>query len=87
MLLFIAIAVKSVFLGEKLDLGKLTPGMSGVPQGVLRLPPQIHQGDAAEAVHKTGAPGTVILVFVFLAVFILYYFANWKVLSMIWKIG
>ena len=36
---------------------------------------------------QSGAPGTVILVFVFLAVFILYYFANWKVLSMIWKIG
>ncbi len=86
-LLFIAIAVKSVFFGEKLDLAALTPGMSGVPQGVLRLPPQVHRGEAAEAVHKTGAPGTVILVFVFLAVFILYYFANWKVLSMIWKIG
>ena len=37
--------------------------------------------------HKAGAPGTIVLVFVFLAVFILYYFANWKVLSMIWKIG
>ncbi len=86
-LLFIAIAVKSVFLGEKLDLGKLTPGMPGVPQGVVRLPAQTHAGETAEAVHKSGAPGTIILVFVFLAVFILYYFANWKVLSMIWKIG
>jgi len=86
-LLFIAIAVKSVFFGEKLDLAALTPGMSGVPQGVVRLPPQVHRGEVAEAVHKTGAPGTIILVFVFLAVFILYYFANWKVLSMIWKIG
>ena len=79
--------MKSVFLGEKLDLTALQPGMSGVPQGVLRLPPQAHQGETAEAVHKGGAPGTIILVFVFLAVFILYYFANWKVLSMIWKIG
>jgi len=86
-LLFIAIAVKSVFFGEKLDLAAVTPGMSGVPQGVLRLPPQVHGGETAEAVHKAGAPGTIILVFVFLAVFILYYFANWKILSMIWKIG
>jgi hypothetical protein len=29
----------------------------------------------------------VVLVFVFLAVFVLYYFTNWKVLSMIWKMG
>jgi hypothetical protein len=28
-----------------------------------------------------------VLVFVVLAVFILYYFTNWKVLSMIWKMG
>jgi hypothetical protein len=58
-----------------------------VPQGVLALPPQTHQPEAADRAHGTGAPGTVILVFVFLAVFILYYFTNWKVLSMIWKMG
>jgi cytochrome c oxidase subunit 1 len=86
-LLFIAIAVKSVFFGEKLDFGQLTPGMSGVPQGVIKLPAQTHSGETAETVHQGGAPGTIVLVFVFLAVFILYYFANWKVLSMIWKIG
>ena len=39
------------------------------------------------AVHAKGAPGTIVLVYVFLAVFVLYYFANWKVLSMIWKMG
>jgi cytochrome c oxidase subunit 1 len=84
---FVAIAVGSVFFGEKLDLEKLQPGVSGVPQGVLRLPPQAHGGEAAEKAHESGTPGTVVLVFVFLAVFILYYFTNWKVLSMIWKMG
>ena len=34
-----------------------------------------------------GTPGTVVLVFVFLGVFMLYYFTNWKLLSMIWRIG
>jgi hypothetical protein len=33
------------------------------------------------------APGTLILVFVFLAVFATYYFTNWKILSSVWKIG
>jgi hypothetical protein len=58
-----------------------------VPQGVVRLPPQIHPAETSERAHGVGTPGTVILVFVFLVVFILYYFTNWKVLSMIWKMG
>jgi hypothetical protein len=86
-LIFVAIAVGSVFFGEKLDLANLGSDKRGVPQGVLRLPPQAHTGETAEKAHDTGTPGTVILVFVFLAVFILYYFTNWKVLSMIWKMG
>jgi cytochrome c oxidase subunit 1 len=86
-LIYIAIAVKSVFFGETLDLEKLAPGERGVPQGILRLPPQTHGVETSEAAHAAGAPGTVVLVFVFLAVFILYYFTNWKVLSMIWKMG
>ncbi|MCP3960535.1 MAG: cytochrome c oxidase subunit I, partial [bacterium] len=84
---YVAIAVVSVFFGKPLDLENLEQGMSGVPQGVLRLPPQVHEGEAAEAVHKGGTPGTVVLVGVFLTVFVLYYFANWKLLSMIWQIG
>ncbi|MBW2277069.1 MAG: cbb3-type cytochrome c oxidase subunit I, partial [Deltaproteobacteria bacterium] len=86
-LLFAAIAVKSVFFGEKIDFDKLEVGMSGVPQGVVKLPPQVHDGPEAEAVHAKGAPGTVVLAGVFLLIFVLYYFTNWKMLSMIWKIG
>ncbi len=51
------------------------------------LPPQVHEGEAAEKAHAGGTPGTVILVMVFLVVFVLYYFTNWKILSMIWQIG
>jgi cytochrome c oxidase subunit I len=86
-LAYIGIAVVSVFFGRRLDLGNLTPGMSGVPQGILRLPAQSHDEQASAVVHAKGAPGTVVLVGIFLAVFVLYYFTNWKVLSMIWKIG
>ena len=86
-LAFIAIAVVSVFFGKPLDLENATAATPGIPQGILRLPAQTHEGAAAETAHREGAPGTVILVFVFLGVFILYYFTNWKILSMIWKIG
>jgi len=84
---FILIAVVSVFFGKPLDLEHAQPGTPGIPQGVYRLPPQIHDAEASEVIHRQGAPGTVVLVFVFLAVFVLYYFTNWKILSMIWKIG
>ncbi len=33
------------------------------------------------------APGTIVLVFVFLAAFVLYFFVNWKILSFLWRIG
>ena len=52
-----------------------------------RLPMLQSVVSAVEAAHEGGTPGTVILVFVFLIVFILYYFTNWKILSMIWQIG
>ena len=29
----------------------------------------------------------MVLVLVFLAAFALYYFANWKILSFVWKVG
>ena len=92
--IFIAIAVKSVFFGEK--LGTVTPQvvMSGVPRG-LTHPPTHHPDVNArwEELHgpKAGrlgpAPGTLVLVFVFLAAFMAYFFINWKVLSFVWKIG
>ncbi len=86
-LIYVFSAVISVFFGESLDLENLEPGMDGVPQGLINLPAQVHDDAAVAKVHEQGTPGTVILVFVFLAVFILYYFTNWKLLSMIWKIG
>jgi hypothetical protein len=33
------------------------------------------------------APGTIVLVMLFLAVFALYFFSNWKILSFLWRIG
>jgi cytochrome c oxidase subunit 1 len=92
--IFIGVAVKSVFFGE--PLGVVTPNvvMAGVPQGLTHPPKHSADVDARwEVLHgpKMGwmgpAPGTLVLVAVFLATFMLYYFVNWKVLSAIWRIG
>jgi hypothetical protein len=66
--------------------------MHGVPQGITNPPRPLSDADlAAYEGHDRSwigpAPGTVILVFIFLAAFVTYYFVNWKVLSFLWKIG
>ena len=92
--MFVAIAVASVFFGK--PLGEITKGtaMVGVPQGITHPPVHAADVDARNAaLHAPGrgimgpAPGTIVLVFVFLAAFILYFFVNWKILSFVWKIG
>jgi cytochrome c oxidase subunit 1 len=85
-LVYIVIAVVTVFFGRPFRLGD-SRDPSGVPPGVWKLPRQIHDATAVAAVHQTGTPGTVVLVLIFFAAFIVYYFANWKILSFLWKVG
>jgi cytochrome c oxidase subunit 1 len=91
---FVAIAVASVFFGK--PVGEIVPGVevAGLPRGITHPPrhaPDVDQRNAdlhAANTWRLGpAPGTLILVFVFLAAFILYFFTNWKILSFVWKIG
>lgn len=84
---YIVIAVLSVFFGTPVSEADLNNGAPGLPQGVVNLPPQSYDAAAVEEAHATGTPGTVILVAIFLLVFVLYYFTNWKLLSLVWKIG
>ena len=92
--LFVAIAVKSVFFG--VPLGPITRGvaMAGVPQGLTH--PPVHAVDVNvrnAALHAASrgimgpTPGTIVLVFVFLAAFVVYFFVNWQILSFLWRIG
>ncbi len=86
--MYIVITVTSVFFGKPLEAGVT----DGVPQGVLKLPPQTYTLTGEERVTADRgpihhAPGTLVLVSVFLAAFIVYYFVNWKLLGAIWKIG
>ena len=85
-LAYILIAVVTVFFGRKFDF-KDSKDKSGVPQGIWNLPKQAHQGPAVDAAHKTGTPGTLVLVGIFFACFVLYYAMNWFLLSFVWKVG
>ncbi|MBK9071471.1 MAG: cbb3-type cytochrome c oxidase subunit I [Myxococcales bacterium] len=86
-LIFILIAVSTVFFGKRITPEDLVNGASGLPQGVLKLPAQQHKGPEVAEAHKNGVRGTMVLVGIFFVVFALYYFTNWKLLSMAWKVG
>jgi cytochrome c oxidase subunit 1 len=89
--LYILITVVSVFFGKRLDAAESGRGATtkGLPLGLISPPRALVMGDeAALTPHALGvAPGTMVLVGVFLAAFITYYFVNWKLLSFVWKIG
>ena len=66
---------------------------SGLPQG-LTNPPRPLSAEEKSMEQLPGVrgrlgevPGTMILVLVFFVAFITYYFVNWKLLSVLWKIG
>jgi hypothetical protein len=65
--------------------------MHGLPPGLVNPPSPLREGEDGSGLKQHGwmgpAPGTVILVFIFLAAFVTYYFVNWKMLSFLWKIG
>jgi cytochrome c oxidase subunit 1 len=93
-LLFIAIAVKSVFFGEPVGELKMGTDMVGIPQGITKppvFPPNVDELN--EKLHAPGrgiagvTPGTLALVGIFLVSFMVYYFTNWKLLSVLWKVG
>ncbi len=90
--IYILVTVASVFFGKRLapdESGRGAVG-KGLPLGLVSPPRALSAADdgSALAPHALGiAPGTMVLVGVFLAAFITYYFVNWKLLSVVWKIG
>jgi cytochrome c oxidase subunit 1 len=87
--IYILVTVWSVFFGKPFTEEERLAGVKGLPQGIVRPPRATTVADSMTL--PTGrfgtAPGTMVLVLVFLAAFATYYFANWKLLSFIWKIG
>ena len=85
--IYIVVTVWSVFFGKSiaaLSSAEIRALGSGVPAGILRPPAPLPAG---EPEHRGLSRGTLVLVGVFLAAFIAYYFVNWKLLSGVWKVG
>jgi cytochrome c oxidase subunit 1 len=88
--IYILVTVWSVFFGKPFTEAERVAGAKGLPQGIVKPPRAITLQDQRENMPtgKLGhAPGTMVLVAVFLLAFVTYYFANWKILSFVWKIG
>jgi cytochrome c oxidase subunit I len=89
--MYILITVVSVFFGKPLGDDCTDVALAGsVPPGVYNRPfLELPTDDVELEEHSTLGmmPGTMILVFVFLLAFVVYYFANWKLLSAMWQIG
>ena len=90
--IYIVVTVVSVFFGRKMaadDSGLGATGR-GLPPGITN-PPRALKPEDKEALKPSGrlgpVPGTMVLVFIFLAAFILYYFVNWMLLSFLWEVG
>jgi cytochrome c oxidase subunit 1 len=83
--MYVLVTVWSVFFGRRFELVTAgAGGMHGVPGGITRPPAALPAGSDGEHPRTTG---TLVLVFVFLAAFAIYYFVNWKLLSLVWQIG
>ena len=76
--IYILVTVGTILFGKRLDTAETQP---------LVFP--LHSG-GGEAVSEYGSestiklPGTIVLVGIFFASFVLYYFVNWKYLSDLW---
>jgi cytochrome c oxidase subunit 1 len=89
--MYILITVWSVFFGKPLGDDCTSAALAGsVPPGVYTRPfLEIPKEDVeVKEYGRLGhMPGTMILVLIFFAAFVVYYFANWKLLSFVWKVG
>ena len=89
--MYILITVVSVFFGKPLGDDCTSAALAGsVPPGVYTRPfTELPTEDVELEEHgRLGMmPGTMILVMIFLAAFVVYYFANWKLLSFVWRVG
>ena len=90
--MYILTTVSSVFFGKRMaedDTGIGGAGR-GLPPGIVNPPRPLREEDTGR-LGPSGrlgrVPGTMILVLIFLAAFITYYFVNWALLSFLWEVG
>jgi cytochrome c oxidase subunit 1 len=81
LLMFVGLAVAAVFFGKKIE-GKMPSWGEATVTSTPAATVLAHEHD--KEAHRT--PGTMALVLVLLASFVVYYFANWKALSDVWHV-
>lgn len=81
--LFAFLAVASVFFGKR-NAGHPMESWQGPAED--RVVKSILGGRFDESRFGHKVPGTVALVFILLASFVVYYFANWKALTDVWQV-
>ncbi|MDH3206875.1 MAG: cbb3-type cytochrome c oxidase subunit I [Gemmatimonadota bacterium] len=89
--MYILVTVWSVFFGKPLGADCTDVALAGtVPPGIYKRPfTELPTEDVELEEHGTLGmmPGTMILVAIFFVAFVVYYFANWNLLSRLWQIG
>ena len=78
LLIFALLCVGTLFFGRKIGDGAMTDW--GTPPALAGSKP----GSLAQDHYAT--KGTIVLTLVFLACFVVYYFANWKALADVWPV-
>jgi cytochrome c oxidase subunit 1 len=84
--IFVLITVISVFFGKRVG----SESSYGFSTSVLRkAEPDIVPAGGHAAAGRWGfaAPGTLLLAFFFLLIFVLYYAVNWKYLASVWPMS
>lgn len=81
--LYILITVGSILFGKRVEV----TGYS-TAQTQLKMPvASAIEGHGNIGVAGFSAPGTLIFAFMFLTIFVVYYFINWKYLASVWPMG
>ena len=84
--IFVLITVVSVFFGKRVE-SESSYGTETTR--LMKAPPSIQPQGGHAAAGKWGfaAPGTFVLAVFFLAIFVVYYWINWKYLASVWPMS
>jgi cytochrome c oxidase subunit 1 len=84
--IFVLITVVSVFFGKRVESDS---SYGTETTRLMKAPPSIQPQGGHAAAGKWGfaAPGTFVLAVFFLAIFVVYYWINWKYLASVWPMS
>lgn len=80
---YILITVGSILFGKRVD----TPDFEAARPEPLPRPPVSTVSHGGLGVGGFAAPGTFVFALMFLAIFVVYYFINWKYLASVWPMS